>query len=129
MTQFLLDTDILVDFFKKRPYAQHLLADIKGKGNIFLSILSVSELRAGWTEEEASYFLPILYTIAERASITDEVAERAGAMRQVYKSRGISLPTIDTLIAATAILGNYQLVTNNKKHYPFTELHLYPQTH
>ncbi len=117
MTQFLLDTDILVDFFKKRPYAQHLLAEIKEKGDLFLSILSVSELRAGWTEEEASYFLPILYAIAERASITDEIAERAGAMRQVYKSRGISLPTIDTLIAATAIIGNYNLVTNNKKHY------------
>lgn len=129
MTQFLLDTDILVDFFKKRPYAQHLLADIKGKGNLFLSILSVSELRAGWTEEEASYFIPKLYLLAKRAPVTDEVAERAGAMRQVYKSRGISLPTIDTLIAATAILGNYQLVTNNKRHYPFSDLRLYPLTH
>lgn len=129
MTQFLLDTDILVDFFKKRLYAQHLLTNLKEKGDLFISVLTVSELRAGWTEEEASYFLPKLYVLAKRASITDEIAERAGAMRQVYKSRGVSLPTIDTLIAATSIIGNYQLVTNNKKHYPFSEIRLYPLTH
>ncbi len=129
MTQFLLDTDVLIDFFKKRLYAQHLLANLKEKGDFFLSVLTVSELRAGWTEEEASYFLPKLYALAKRAPITDEIAERAGAFRHIYKSRGVSLPTIDTLIAATAITGDYQLVTNNKKHYPFAELRLYPLTH
>lgn len=129
MTQFLLDTDVLVDFFKKRLYAQHLLANLKEKGDLFLSVLSVSELRAGWTQEEASYFIPKLYVLVKRAPVTDEIAEKAGAIRQVYKSRGMSLPIIDTLIAATAIIGGYQLVTNNKKHYPFAEIRLYPLTH
>lgn len=128
MTQFLLDTDVLVDFFKKRSYAQELLATIKEKGDLFLSVLSVSELRAGWTDEEASYFLPKLYAFAIRAPVTNEVAELAGAIRHTYKTKGVSLPTIDTLIAATAIENGYLLVTNNKRHYPMKNLSLYPQS-
>lgn len=125
MKQFLLDTDVLVDFFKKRPYAEHLLAILMNEGVIFLSILSVAELRTGWTDEEASYFLPRLRAMAQRVPITEEIAETAGMLRRVYRFQGVTLPTIDTLIAATAIINGHTLVTRNTKDYPMPELQLY----
>jgi predicted nucleic acid-binding protein len=48
--------------------------------------------------------------------------------RQEYKSKGVNLGTPDTVIAATAYVHNYPLLTNNTKDYPMPELALYKQT-
>ena len=54
----------------------------------------------------------------------EEIAEQAGIWRQEYKSKGQSLGTPDTVIAATAYLSDFLLVTNNVKDYPMPELKL-----
>jgi predicted nucleic acid-binding protein len=60
--------------------------------------------------------------------VTKEIAEQAGIWRQEYKSKGKQLGTPDTVIAATAYLHDYSLVTNNTKDYPMPELKLYKHT-
>ena len=60
--------------------------------------------------------------------VTKEIAEQAGIWRQEYKSRGQSIGTPDTVIAATAYLSDFPLVTNNAKDYPMPELKLYKYT-
>jgi predicted nucleic acid-binding protein len=57
--------------------------------------------------------------------VAKEIAEQAGIWRQEYKSQGLTLGTPDTVIAATAYLHDYSLVTNNAKDYPMPELKLY----
>ena len=47
--------------------------------------------------------------------MTKEIAEQAGKWRWEYKSKGLSLGTPDTVIAATAYLHAYPLLTNNAK--------------
>lgn len=123
--RILLDTDILIDFFRNQRYAKDLLTEFLLKGNLHVSILSIAELRTGLTSQQAGFLLPKLYKIAVIINLSLEIAELAGKFRFEYKSRGISLPTVDTLIAATAIVENCQLVTNNKKDFPMKELKLY----
>lgn len=125
MKQFLLDSDILMDFFKKRDYAVSLLDKLRKEGALATSILTITELRAGWNNEHAAYFLPRLYRFVIIQGIHSEIAELAGKFRWEYKLKGISLPTVDTLIAATAILEKCQLVTRNKKDFPMEELKFY----
>lgn len=125
MNTFLIDTDILIDFFKNRPYAVSLLTQLRSEGTIALSILSVSELCAGWNEQERDFFLPRLYASFQKKYLTDAIAERAGAFRHRFASGGKTLPSIDTLIAATAIIEGCMLVTHNTKDYPMPELSLY----
>lgn len=117
----LVDTDVLIDFFKKKHYAGELIQTLSRKGTIAASILSITELRAGWNTAEADRLLPPFHKAFLIENLNLEIATYAGALIREYK-RG----AIDTLIASTAIIRGYQLVTRNKKDYPFSALTLYP---
>ena len=125
MTTYLMDSDVLMDFFKKRKEAISLVTKLLTEGKIAASILSVTELRAGWTTDQARFFLPRFYRLVKVEDINPEIAELAGKYRNEYKSKDITIPTIDTLIASTAILNDYQLVTRNKKDFPMPEIKLF----
>lgn len=125
MSSYLIDSDVLVDFFKKKDPAVGLITKLSRTENIAASILSVTELRAGWSRKEAEFFLPRFAKLFTIENITLKIAELAGKFRREYKTKGRSLPTIDTLIAATAIINNHILVTKNKRHFPMPEVKLY----
>jgi len=122
---YLVDTDVLIDFFKHREPATGLIAKLNEDAALALSTLTITELRSGWTSKEADFFLPRLYALCAVVPVTKEIAEQAGNWRQEYKRKGLSLGTPDTVIAATAYVNNYPLLTNNAKHYPMPELTLY----
>lgn len=122
---YLLDSDVLISFFNKRAEAVELVKFLSQEGNLYCSILTISELRAGWNKKQAKVYLTQLYDLLEVKRITKKIAELAGEVRHEYKTRGQSLPTVDTLIAATTIIGNYNLVTGNKKHYPMPQIKHY----
>ena len=125
MQKFLIDTDVLVDFFHDAKYAKELIAQLAGRGLLFISILTITELRTGFTEKQAEFFLPTLYRMVTVVNLTTKIAELAGKFRFGYRIKGKILSTVDTLIAATAITNNYQLVTRNKRDYPMAELRFY----
>ena len=124
--RFLVDTHEWISFFNKRDHAIKLIAELRSKGEISSSILTVTELRAGWTTESAKRFMPIYYAQTKIVNLSLEAAELAGKFLKDYSAKGISLPTVDSLIAATAVIGNFQLVTRNKKDFPIKQLKLYP---
>ena len=124
--KFLIDTDEWINLFNKREFALQLMSSLRKKGKVFSSILTVTELRAGWTTKAARSFMPIFYASTKIVNISVEAAELAGRFIKDYRIKGISLPTVDTIIAATAIVGDFQLVTRNKKDFPMPQLKLYP---
>ncbi|MBI5614049.1 type II toxin-antitoxin system VapC family toxin [Candidatus Gottesmanbacteria bacterium] len=125
MTTFLIDSDVIVDFFQKKSHALRLIEELCHIGNLAISLLTISELRAGWTKHQADFFLPQLYNLVKPYGLTETIAELSGELRYAYKIKGVRLPTVDTLIAATAIINDLTLVTRNNKDYPMPELHLY----
>jgi predicted nucleic acid-binding protein len=125
---YLIDTDVLIDFFKHKDSAKILIADLSKHYTLAISTLTITELRSGWTKEQADFLLPRLYALCSAVPVTKEIAEQAGIWRQEYKSRGLNLGTPDTVIAATAYQSDSPLVTNNAKDYPMPELKLYKYT-
>lgn len=116
----MLDTDILVDLFNDQEYANQLIPNLVNKGPIYTSVITIAELRAGFTSEQAEFFLPKLYDLTIVLDLNRKTAELGGELRFEY---GKSIT--DALIAATAILEKCQLVTRNKKDYPMPEIKFY----
>ncbi len=117
----LLDTDIVIDFLRRRSYARRLLEKWAGEGLLAVSTLTHLEVYQGMksSEEKAtSVFLDGLISIAVDVSI----ARRAGRMIGELRSKGVTLGPGDAIIAATALQVSVPLLTNNVAHYPFPGL-------
>lgn len=123
--KFLLDTDVLVDLFNDQQYANQLIPDLIGKGPLYISTITIAELRAGFTHSQADFFLPRLYDMVTVLDLDRRKAELGGQFRFDYGKKGKILSITDALIAATAILEECQLVTRNKKDYPMPEIKFY----
>lgn len=127
MNAYLLDTDVVINFLNKKPPHEQLIPQLADRGILYLSILSIAELRAGWSKEKAAVFLPDVYDLFVVADMTRDIAECAGELRNRYKKQGIQLHVVDAIIAATAISNGYQLLTGNRKDFPMPELKLYEE--
>lgn len=125
MKACLVDSDVLIDFFKRKAAAVKLIEELAILEEIAISVISIAELRAGWNKEQALVYIPRLYDIFTVIPITKEIAEKAGEIREQHSKKGNKLPTVDALIAATALIFKYSLVTRNVKHYQMPELDLY----
>lgn len=119
MDKYLVDSDIIIWYLKGREKEAKLLEKLSKNGNLFFSVVSITEIRVGLTKD-ASKVIKQLKDIFVPIDITTHIAETAGAYKQKYK-----LDIADMLIAATAADHNLILVTYNKRHFPMPEVKLY----
>ena len=128
---YLLDTNIICEVVKPKPTPCVLdwLNTIPAE-NVFLSVLTLGEIRKGiekindlkrrefirhWLEND----LP-LYFSDRILSIDIKVADQWGRLQSNLK--GNVLPTIDGLLAATALTHQLRLVTRNQKDFTMCPL-------
>lgn len=121
MPAVLIDTDVAIDFLRGVPYAQPLLYDLWADGQAALSVLSVYELTAGMRDSEKTVTRNFIEACTiELVSL--EIAFKGGELYRRYRSKGITLTSLDCLIAATALVREYKVATRNVKHYPEKDL-------
>lgn len=117
----LLDTDIVIDFLRRRDYARKLLENWAGEGLLAISTLTHLEIYQGMKggEEKATdVFLDGIISVA----VDVPIARRAGSILGELRSKGVTIGIGDAIIAATALQVSAPLLTNNVEHYPFTDL-------
>jgi len=117
----LVDTDVAIDFLRRREYAKELLERWAEEGLLVISTLTHLEIYQGIkaSEEEATNtFLDGLMSIA----VDVPIARRAGTMLGELRSKGMTVGIADAIIAATALQFGAPLLTNNVEHYPFPDL-------
>jgi tRNA(fMet)-specific endonuclease VapC len=116
---FLLDTDICSAHFRRPSGLAHRFMQHSGRLN--LSCVTLGELYTG------------AYHLADPQPLLDQIDEllrdvlivdfhaacslQFGKVRGNLLQRGISVPTADLMIAATALWGNHTLVTHNTADY------------
>jgi len=111
----LVDTDVLVDFF--RGYSKALTFVTSNYDRIILSSIVVAELYAGVKGEEEQFILDSFVSLFPVVHVTAEIARYGGLYKRDYgKSHGVGLA--DAILAATAELEGAELKTLNVKHYP-----------
>jgi len=117
----LLDTDIVIDFLRRREYARRLLENWAGEGLLAISTLTHLEIYQGMKgdeEETTNAFLDGLTSVA----VDVPIARWAGRMLVELRSKGMTVSIADSIIAATALQLGTPLLTNNIEHYPFPDL-------
>jgi predicted nucleic acid-binding protein len=111
----LLDTDVLIDFFRGFDKAVTLID--KYNTRIILSSIVVAELFAGVKGDAEQDTLQNFVSLFRVVPIGKEIGIAGGLYKRDYgKSHGVGLA--DAILAATAVFENAELKTLNIKHYP-----------
>ena len=112
---FLLDTDVLIDFF--RGYNKAVSFVNRYSSRIILSSICVAELYAGVKEGAEQISLENFISLFRVVPVTAEIVKAGGFYKRDYgKSHGVGLA--DAIIAATSEAEDTELKTLNIKHYP-----------
>ena len=111
----LLDTDVLIDFFRGNSKAVAFVNT--NSSRIILSSIVVAELYAGVKGDAELTVLENFVSLFRTIPVTSEIARMGGLYKRDYgKSHGVGLA--DAIIAATCEAENADLKTLNVKHYP-----------
>jgi len=122
MTQFLLDTSIIIDVLNNKRNRAKLISNLLSEGHVFYCCsINIAEVYAGMRPKEKTHTESLLNSI-HCYDITSSIAALAGTLRYDWSQRGINLSTSDTIIAAVALMHKLVLMTDNIKHYPMPQV-------
>ena len=114
----LLDSDILIDWLEGQTWAKTLIWDSNLR--LYCSNVSRKELLAkrGLSNRERQKILRLL-RLVRVVDVDSTIAAAASELLQKYKRYPLRVD--DALIAATAWVKRFPLLTRNRKHYRFIE--------
>ena len=128
MSGFLLDTNCVSELVRVKPEPRVTeWMDAVDESSLYLSVLTLGEIRKGLSSLAPGRRRTHLETwlnvdLQTRFSsqilpIDAAVADRWGLLAAQANSRGVSLPIIDGLLAATALHYNLTVVSRNTKDF------------
>jgi toxin FitB len=117
---WLTDTNVLSELVKPRPNTG-VLDWAQTVERVSVSTITVEEILFGlaWKPNRRIYtaIMRFFMTSCDVLPVTQAIAERAGALRGEFRSRGITRSSADMLIAATAQVHHLTLVTRNTRDF------------
>jgi predicted nucleic acid-binding protein len=124
MTDYLLDTNILIQCFRKATGFLELLASLARDDELHISAMTRVEIIRGMQEREREATYNLLDSL-ETIVVSVEIANVAGELIRSWRKRGVTLEDTDAIIAATALQHGLSLVTTNAKHFSMHNLIVY----
>jgi tRNA(fMet)-specific endonuclease VapC len=119
--EVLLDTDVLSDVMRRRePALGRARAYLAGHPHFTFSILTRFEILRGLKARQATTQLAAFdaFCMASRVlPLTDAIVVRAAEIYADLYHRGALIGDADILIAATASVHDFVVVTNNQDHF------------
>ena len=116
---FLLDTDIASAYLQGNGRVFNRF--IQHSGGLHISIISLSELYSWvYVADDPTKRESGLLTMLSDVTILpldDDIARKCGQVRADLQRKGTKIPTLDLLIATTALLHDLTVVTHNQRHF------------
>jgi predicted nucleic acid-binding protein len=126
MSDFLVDSDILIQAFRRKQGRWELLRDlVSGGATLACSVVTLAELYAGMRPHERERTEELLAEF-DHYEVTREIARYAGSLKNEWTQKGHLLTLPDMFIAATAISTKRTLITGNRKHFPMLDIRIHP---
>ena len=117
---YLIDTDTIIYALKGHPAVTGAI-EARASYPMALSVISYGELIHGAIKsKQRPQNLARIRRLSEThplIDVTRGVMETFGELKAGLETRGTPLDDLDLVIAATALMLNYTLVTNNEKHF------------
>ncbi len=117
---YLLDTDTVIYALKGEPLVTRRLAE-KASQPKALSVITYGELFFGAMKSAAPQAnLAKVRRVAELfpvIEVTRAIMETFGSIKAEMQQRGRGIDDFDLVIASSALVLNYTLVTNNERHF------------
>ncbi len=111
--KYLIDTDVLIEYLRGSDQAAEFLEELEG--DLLISATTVAELFSAARGSDELDALDQFILAFEVVPVDEPLARAGGRLRQEYHaSRGVGL----SLIAASALEREAELVTFNRWHYP-----------
>jgi predicted nucleic acid-binding protein len=121
MSDYLLDTNILVRYLRKAEGYDNLLDTLSRDDWLYISAITRLEIVRGMQERERRETFDLLDSL-ETISMTREIADLAGELIRSWRAKGVILGDADAIVAASALHVGAPLVTTNARHFPMPEL-------
>jgi predicted nucleic acid-binding protein len=119
-TSFLIDTNVLSEFVRKRP-DPGVLQWASEVRRVAVSVATLEEVYFGlsWKPNPRVrlWLEGFLDTNCEILPVTSEIAKRSGEIRGQFQARGQTRSTADMIIASTAQEHDLTLVTRNVRDF------------
>ncbi len=113
----LVDTSILIDYYRKTNKANSVWVSLIDKGYEFaISAITKYELYSGATKSQITFWDSILALISV-IPFDEGCVDTAVQINAVLKQKRKQIDLADLFIAATAMTNNLPITTLNKKHF------------
>lgn len=126
MVKYLIDSDILIDFFNNKSKAVQLITSFD-YSELAISVVTVAEILEGLVDNPEK-FRSIRGGLSKLTlfNLDWDVAEKFSIERAKLRKAGKLIENMDIFIAATALVNNLVLITGNKKDFgEISELKIY----
>ena len=114
---YLVDTCIFIGAIRGNNNSLNIINELRGK--IVFSVITEMELYAGAKTRERKKEIEKQFDIFLRCDIDRSISQRAVYLIKKYTSQKRQPQIPDMLIAATAMINNFTLVTYNEKDFNF----------
>jgi predicted nucleic acid-binding protein len=112
----LIDTSILIEYFRKQKKETTLFVEISRKHRIAISVITEFEWLVGFKEKNMEFCKCLLENI-EVLPFDSNCAARASDRYKKLKAKSQLIEIPDVFIAATALAYGMPLATCNKSHF------------
>ncbi|HBH46088.1 MAG TPA: VapC toxin family PIN domain ribonuclease [Candidatus Jacksonbacteria bacterium] len=112
---YLVDTDMLINHLRKFCNLFDVLSPLAVNSAVFMvSVISKAEVFAGRSSKIVKQQIKInaLFNFFTLVPVTADIAELAGKY-----TRDFEVPLLDALIAATTVINQAMLITQNTRHF------------
>ncbi len=114
----LLDTSVLIDYFRKKDKKKSFLSKLTISGNhdFAVSVITEYEIFLGSTDEQQKFWTSVFsnFNIIELDSFCISIAVK---VQKELKQENQMIAIPDLFIAATALRHNLKIATQNIKHF------------
>jgi tRNA(fMet)-specific endonuclease VapC len=120
MSDFLLDTDVVVDLFRGHPDTADVIRRL-APGSFAISVVTIGELVHGVElaaqPDREQHKLNQFLALTPALLFDHETAQLFGQIRGRLQKAGMLVPDLDLMIGATAVQHGLVLITRNRGHF------------